>query len=178
MKANFSWAILVLCVFAFNSCKSKQVSSIQVNKDKVGVLIPEPVDDVQRLTDKDVEIDRKVSDENVPMEIIGSSSYIKHLTTVEDTLSDTLEDIQNPGSTVRDAKSLKEFSVVAGSFSTLESALAQVKNLKAIDYDSFIVKNENGMFRVIAGTYDDRDDADFLSLKLDLDSIETWILIK
>ena len=73
---------------------------------------------------------------------------------------------------------LKKFSVVVGSFTTLEKATSLVFGLVKAGYRPMVVPNENGIFRVIASTYNNRDSADLDVLGFDLDSIKSWILKK
>jgi len=70
---------------------------------------------------------------------------------------------------------LKKFNVVVGSFTTLEKATSLVFSMVKAGYKPMVVPNENGIFRVIASTYNDRDSADLDVLGFDLDSIKAWI---
>lgn len=79
---------------------------------------------------------------------------------------------------VRDASKLKKFSIVVGSFSTLEKAFESVMEMKKIDYRAIIIQNEKGMYRVITGTFNDKDNAEIHKIALTLDSVESWILVK
>lgn len=79
---------------------------------------------------------------------------------------------------VRDVSKLKKFSIVVGSFSTLEKAFESVMAMKKIDYRAIIIQNEKGMYRVITGTFNDKDNAEIHKLALTLDSVESWILVK
>jgi hypothetical protein len=79
---------------------------------------------------------------------------------------------------VRTPADLKKFSVVVGSFSSLEKTSDLVLVTLKAGYKPMIVKNENGMFRVIASTYNNRDSADIDVLGFELDSIKSWIFVK
>lgn len=79
---------------------------------------------------------------------------------------------------IQPSSKLKKFSVVVGSFLTLEKASEPVLSMKKMGYKPIIVQNERGMYRVIVGTYDDRDDADIDVLGLSFDSISSWVLVK
>ncbi|HEY5500112.1 MAG TPA: SPOR domain-containing protein [Bacteroidales bacterium] len=79
---------------------------------------------------------------------------------------------------LRTPADLKKFSVVVGSFTTLEKATSLVFGLVKAGYRPMVVPNENGIFRVIASTYNNRDSADLDVLGFDLDSIKSWILKK
>ena len=55
---------------------------------------------------------------------------------------------------------LKNFSVVVGSFSLEANATGMQQQLKSAGYDAQIVKNvERNMYRVIATTFDNKEDA-------------------
>ena len=76
---------------------------------------------------------------------------------------------------LRTPADLKKYNVVVGSFTTLEKATSLVFSLVKAGYRPMVVPNENGIFRVIASTYNDRDSADLDVLGFDLDSIKSWI---
>jgi len=73
---------------------------------------------------------------------------------------------------------LKKFSVVTGSFTTLEKAYESVRIMIKSNFKPKVVKNEKGMYRVITGTFDRRADADFHVMELSFESISSWILVK
>lgn len=80
------------------------------------------------------------------------------------------------GIALKDSTTLSSYSVIVGSFSQPTSALALIDKLKQKTLSPFFVRNEKGMYRLVAGTFQDKDDADFLMLKLDVDDIDAWIL--
>lgn len=59
-----------------------------------------------------------------------------------------------------DAGLLKAYNVVVGSFSQLTNAEAMKTKMKDRRFNAFLVKNESGMLRVIAGGYDTREEAE------------------
>ena len=62
--------------------------------------------------------------------------------------------------TLVNGSGLKAFSVVVGSFSVQANAQGVQNKLKAAGYDAQIVKNtDNGFFRVVATTFDNKADA-------------------
>lgn len=79
---------------------------------------------------------------------------------------------------VRPASRLKKFSVVVGSYDSLEKAYRKALKMEKAKYVPFIVKNEKGMYRVFVGTYNKRDDADIDVIGLELDAIDSWVLTK
>jgi cell division septation protein DedD len=83
-----------------------------------------------------------------------------------------------PESYLRDLSNMKKFSVVVGSYKSLDSAYVRVLDLKKMNFMPVIVKNDNGMFRVVTGTFPKRSDADFHKLEINLEAIESWMWIK
>lgn len=73
---------------------------------------------------------------------------------------------------------LGAFSVVVGSFTQPESAVTLIKKLGGMGIKPFFVLNEKGMYRLITGTFNDRDEADYQVLKLDVETISAWVLIR
>ena len=61
--------------------------------------------------------------------------------------------------TLVDGSGLKNFSVIVGSFSVQANAQGLRNTLKAAGYDAQIVQNARGMYRVVASTFDRKEDA-------------------
>lgn len=59
-----------------------------------------------------------------------------------------------------EADLLKNFNVVVGSFGQMTNAEGMKRKMDGRGYKAFIVKNEAGMYRVVAGGYDTRDSAE------------------
>lgn len=59
-----------------------------------------------------------------------------------------------------DAELLKNFNVIVGSFGQMTNADGMKQKMDGRGYKAFIVKNEAGMFRVVAGGYDTRESAE------------------
>lgn len=55
---------------------------------------------------------------------------------------------------------LKGYNVVVGSFSQITNAEAMKNKMKDRRFNAFLVKNESGMLRVIAGGYNTREEAE------------------
>lgn len=73
---------------------------------------------------------------------------------------DNLENVSGQGETLISGSGLKAYSVVVGSYVVRATADALQQRLRDAGYDAQIVKNEaNNMFRVVAATFDNRDDA-------------------
>ena len=58
-----------------------------------------------------------------------------------------------------DAALLKDYNVVVGAFSNRTNAENFKNKMKGRGYGSFLVQNESGLFRVVAGGYDSREQA-------------------
>ena len=54
---------------------------------------------------------------------------------------------------------LKDYNVVVGSFGSKENAENMVSKMISRSYNAFLIQNESGMYRVVAGGYDTREDA-------------------
>jgi len=111
--------------------------------------------------------------------LVNDSTTIKALKPDKDSAAvQVLFKPEDAAKYIRTNAQLKKYSAVAGSFSTLEKAYELVMELVKEKYRPIIVKNEKGMFRVITGTYNDRDNADIDRMELELDHIKSWVLIK
>ncbi len=83
-----------------------------------------------------------------------------------------------------DSGLLKDYNVIVGSFGSKENAESMKNKMVGRGYRAFIVQNESGMYRVVAGGYDNRSDA--TSVRDDIRSTypteqgtcaEAWLLI-
>ena len=54
---------------------------------------------------------------------------------------------------------LKDYNVIVGSFGSKENAENMKNKMVGRGYKAFLVQNESGMYRVVAGGYDSRSDA-------------------
>lgn len=54
---------------------------------------------------------------------------------------------------------LRDYNVVVGSFGSKDNAENQKAKMISRGYKAFLVRNEQGMYRVVAGGYDTRNDA-------------------
>lgn len=79
---------------------------------------------------------------------------------------------------------LKDYNVIVGSFGSKENAENMKNKMIGRGYKAFLVQNESGMYRVVAGGYDSRSDA--TSVRDDIRSTysteqgtcaEAWLLI-
>lgn len=79
---------------------------------------------------------------------------------------------------------LRDYNVVVGSFGSKENAENMKRKMAGRGYNAFLIQNESGMYRVVAGGYDSREDA--LSVRDDIRTTysteqgtcaEAWLLI-
>lgn len=80
------------------------------------------------------------------------------------------------GIALKDSSTLSAYTVIVGSYTLPEKSIDLINKLKGKSLSPFFVRNEKGMYRLVAGTFSNKDDADFLMLKLDVDDIDAWIL--
>jgi len=79
---------------------------------------------------------------------------------------------------------LKDYNVVVGSFGSKDNAENMVSKMNSRNYNAFLIQNESGMYRVVAGGYDTREDAtavrDDIRAKYSSEKgtcAEAWLLI-
>lgn len=177
MKIKPVLACLILCTLIYSSCKSKSASEGTASESMKESINPAAVEREQRLTERDVQVDRKSGDEKASGEIIDASSYKKSLK--KDSSVVVRESIIVESYVLlRDSSTLNKFSIVAGSYSGLDNAKAQVRKLKSLKYAPFVVKAGNGAFMVITGTYGNMDEAEKECLRLKADSLEYRIFVR
>jgi cell division protein FtsN len=77
-----------------------------------------------------------------------------------------------------DAALLKDYNVIVGSFGQLTNAEATKSKFAGRGYNSFIVRNDAGMYRVVAGGYDTRESAEAVRDAIrNADVKDAWLLI-
>ncbi len=79
--------------------------------------------------------------------------------TVTPTQNTDKSDLRSERFNVIGGGSLKAFNVVCGSFTSLQNAQNLRNTLVNKGYNAQIAQNENGMYRVIAASFDDRSSA-------------------
>lgn len=80
------------------------------------------------------------------------------------------------GIALKDSITLSAYSVIVGSYTLPEKSIQLIEKLKQKSLSPFFVQNEKGMYRLVAGTFDNKDDAEFLGMKMDVSEIDYWIL--
>lgn len=93
-----------------------------------------------------------------PAQQVEEVTTVTRPVTVRETPKPQAGDRQEKVTVVGDGM-LKDYNVVVGSFGKKENADGMVKKMTGRGYQSFIVQNEAGMYRVVAGSYDTREAA-------------------
>lgn len=177
----------------FLSCSDKKNI---VNHSRIKEIPAEIVMDNQSLTAEDL----KKSDENIKERNsdLVSEAYLRRLEEEKKSLNSdekksvftdlvtkkteqllSEENASGKSKTIlKDISLLKKFSVITGSFADSVNSAKHAEQLKSLNYEPFCIKNSNGMFRVVAGTFDEKIDADIIVFRLENDSIKSWIMIK
>lgn len=137
MKKMFVVAVALCAVFSVSSCKSKD-SLYKTAYDEARV---EQSNEGQ-------------SQQNEPVEIAPVVSSTAKLADVDDSYR-TEKVVLASGA----AGSLKEFSVVCGSYGKKEGAESVRAELIAEGYDAIIVQSPKGLYRVVCASFDSRAEA-------------------
>ncbi|MBR4065677.1 MAG: SPOR domain-containing protein [Bacteroidaceae bacterium] len=137
MKKMFFVAAFTFAAFAVVSCKSNDN------------LYKTAYDEAR--TEKNEE---SASQQSEPVEIAPVSSSVTKSAEVDDTYR-TEKVVLTSGA----EGSLKEFSVVCGSYGKKEGAEQIRAELIAEGYDAIIVQSPKGLYRVICASYDSRSEA-------------------
>lgn len=120
-------------------------------------------------------VDKQPSDKPLAQEALQqapvSSTPVAHAASGQ-------EKVLVEGCVLKRTDALSAFSVVVGSFSQPESAAWLIRKLKEMGMNPYFVQNEQGMYRLITGTFNDRDDADYQVLKLDVEGVKAWVLLR
>lgn len=92
-------------------------------------------------------------------EVVSSPDYTTTpATTVEPVYVDPTTDRQEALGSLN-ANMLRTYNVVVGSFGVYKNAQSMESLMKSRGYQSFLVQNEKGMYRVVAGASDSRQTA-------------------
>ena len=132
MKKTLLMAAAIVAAFAMTSCKSQKTLA-----DAATVV--EPAAEVQE----------------VEAPIAYTAPKKRTAPTVE--AGDRQEKVKVVSST--DTGLLKDYNVVVGSFGSKENAENMKNKMVGRGYTAFVIQNESGMYRVVAGGYDTRSDA-------------------
>jgi len=155
MKKTLLMAVAILAAVTMTSCKSQKTLS-------EAATVVEPAAEVQEV------------------------APITYTTPKRSTPVVQAGDRQEKVKTVNSADSglLKDYNVIVGSFGSKENAENMKNKMVGRGYKAFLVQNESGMYRVVAGGYDNRSDA--TSVRDDIRSTypteqgtcaEAWLLI-
>lgn len=128
-------ALALVCLLAFGACKPKQSAYKSVYEAA-----------------KEREMEESAANENQPYtspQSTTSSMYTSAPVKVEKVTPVTSTD----------EAGLKSYSIVVAAMSMKPNAESLKKRLQADGYDVILVQNEQGMYRVIIASYDDKDQA-------------------
>ena len=139
MKKLFVLGFALCAVFAFTSCKTSQSE------------YKKAYDQAQQL-----ELAQGQGQADEPIEIAPVASTT---TSAVETNLDTTYHTEKVVLASGNASSLKEYSVVCGSYGKKEGAEKVRAELVGEGYDAIIVQNPNGLYRVICASYDSRSEA-------------------
>lgn len=139
MKKNLMMGLALVAALAFVSCKSSESSYKKAyEKAKAQEMAKTPATDQV---------------ETAPIAV--TPVVTTPVTPVQNTENDRQERL-----TVMNGGTLKAFNVVCGSFSNIDNANNLRNTLVAKGYSAQVAQNpENGMYRVIASSFDDRASA-------------------
>jgi cell division protein FtsN len=152
MKKNFLMAAAIIVACAFVGCKSNQKS-------------------MQSLYEQATEQETAAA----VQEVAPVTPTRQAFSTATKT-SDRTERVTTLNSA--DAGLLKDYNVIVGSFGQLTNAEATKNKMISRGYNSFIVRNEAGLYRVVAGRYDTRDAAESVRDAIrSTDVPDAWLLI-
>ena len=65
------------------------------------------------------------------------------------------------GIALKDSSTLSAYTVIVGSYTLPEKSIDLINKLKGKSLSPFFVRNEKGMYHLVAGTFSNKDDADF-----------------
>lgn len=152
-------------ILLFYSCSSNQFAGVLGGGKKV------------------VATEETISERNVSQIVISNTPAQEPVVRTLHFTSQTIDksqvtenQVMLAGVALKDSSSLMRYSVVVGSYTQPEKSASFIEKLKQKSISPFFVLNEKGMYRLVAGTFDNKDDADYLGIKLDVSDIEFWIL--
>jgi Cell division protein len=147
MKKYIVFCAGICVAMAFTSCKSSESAY------KQAYLKAKQQEEIQQQQQPVVQTQQVETNVVVPLE----EKPVTQTQVVDNT--DNVRVTQEKVSLIS-GSGLKNFSVVVGSFSLEANATGLQQQLKSAGYDAQIVKNvERNMYRVIATTFDNKEDA-------------------
>lgn len=156
MKKTLLMAIAIVAAVAMSSCKSQKTLSEAATVAEPSAEVQEVSAPITYTTPKRTAPVAQAGDRQEKVKIVNAS----------------------------DNGLLKDYNVIVGSFGSKENAENMKNKMVGRGYKAFLVQNESGMYRVVAGGYDSRSDA--MSVRDDIRSTypteqgtcaEAWLLI-
>ncbi len=154
MKKNLLMASAIVVAMTFVGCKSNQKSMQSLYEQAKEQETAAAVEEVSPVT----------------------TTVTRPASTTPVKATDRTERVSTLNSS--DAALLKDYNVVVGSFGQLTNAEATKNKMSGKGYNSFIVRNDQGLYRVVAGGYDTRDAAESVRDAIrNTDVPDAWLLI-
>lgn len=156
MKKVLLMAAAIVAAVSMTSCKSQKVLSEAATVAEPSAQVQEVAAPITYTTPKRTTPTVQAGDRQEKVKIVNSA----------------------------DSGLLKDYNVIVGSFGSKENAENMKNKMIGRGYKAFLVQNESGMYRVVAGGYDSRSDA--MSVRDDIRSTypteqgtcaEAWLLI-
>ncbi len=156
MKKTLLMAIAIVAAVAMSSCKSQKTLSEAATVAEPSAEVQEVSAPITYTTPKRTAPVAQAGDRQEKVKIVNAS----------------------------DNGLLKDYNVIVGSFGSKENAENMKNKMVGRGYKAFLVQNESGMYRVVAGGYDSRSDA--MSVRDDIRNTypteqgtcaEAWLLI-
>lgn len=156
MKKTLLMAIAIVAAVAMSSCKSQKTLSEAATVAEPSAEVQEVSAPITYTTSKRTAPVAQAGDRQEKVKIVNAS----------------------------DNGLLKDYNVIVGSFGSKENAENMKNKMVGRGYKAFLVQNESGMYRVVAGGYDSRSDA--MSVRDDIRNTypteqgtcaEAWLLI-
>lgn len=151
MKKSLLMATAIVSAVVMTGCKSQKVLSDAAEVAEPSAQVNEVAAPITYTTPK-----RATPNQQTPTAVTQPTT-----STTPATPKVQSGDRQEKVKVVSDSESglLRDYNVVVGSFGSKENAENMKRKMTGRGYNAFLVQNESGMYRVIAGGYDSRDDA-------------------
>ena len=156
MKKTLLMAVAIVAALTMSSCKSKKTLSDAATVAEPSAQVQEVAAPITYTTPKRTTPTVQAGDRQEKVKIVNSS----------------------------DNGLLKDYNVIVGSFGSKDNVENMKNKMIGRGYKAFLVQNESGMYRVVAGGYDSRSDA--MSVRDDIRSTysteqgtcaDAWLLI-
>lgn len=134
MKKTLVMALAIVAALSMTSCRSSKTLS-------QAATVASPTEDVQEVAPITYTTPKRTTERTAPVAQAGDRQ--EKVTVV------------NSG----DAALLKDYNVVVGAFSNKTNAENFKNKMRQRGYNSFLVQNASGLYRVVAGGYDTREQA-------------------